>query len=176
MGTGRVRVYDEKEHISISFGKPDPANCLVRVHSECLTSEVLGSQRCDCAGQLRAALKQIAKEGGVLVYLRQEGRGIGLSAKIRAYALQDKEKLDTVEANHRCGHSADERDYGVAVAILDSLGISAVRLLTNNPDKVAQLEAGGIKVLERLPVLVKVSALAKAYLQVKRERLGHHIP
>jgi 3,4-dihydroxy 2-butanone 4-phosphate synthase/GTP cyclohydrolase II len=152
----------------------DPANALVRVHSECLTGEVLGSLRCDCAGQLARALARIADEGGVLVYLRQEGRGIGLTEKIRAYAIQD-EGVDTFDANVKLGHEADERDYAAAAAILKSLGISGIRLLTNNPDKNRALVQAGIAVHEQLRIEIEPSAESRAYLAAKKDRAGHSL-
>ena len=145
---------------------------LVRVHSECLTGEAFGSSRCDCAAQLRFGMQQIAREGGVLVYLRQEGRGIGLANKIRAYALQDG-GLDTVDANERLGCGVDERDYRVAAEILMDLGIRSVRLLTNNPDKIEALAASGIDVTERLPAHVPLTPESLGYVRTKAERLGH---
>lgn len=146
---------------------------LVRLHSECLTGDVLGSRRCDCGPQLDAALARIAAEGrGVLVYLRQEGRGIGLVEKLRAYALQDQ-GLDTVDANLALGHAVDDRDYAVAAAILRDLGVDAVRLLTNNPSKIEALEGEGIRVAERAAHVAPRDPLTTRYLQAKRDRLGH---
>jgi GTP cyclohydrolase II len=146
---------------------------LIRLHSECLTGDVFGSLKCDCGPQLRVALQIIgANGGGVLLYLRQEGRGIGLANKIRAYALQDR-GLDTVDANRRLGFADDERDYGVAAAMLRALGISEVRLLTNNPAKVAGLEAAGIKVAERVAHQMPANPHNADYLTAKRKRSGH---
>lgn len=145
---------------------------LVRVHSECLTGEVFGSQRCDCGPQLASALEQIGREGGVLIYLRQEGRGIGLANKLRAYALQDA-GYDTVEANLLLGFPADQREYDVAVAILRQLHVTRVRLMTNNPDKLASLAKGGVTIVERVPLIVAANPESAAYLHTKRRRLGH---
>lgn len=145
---------------------------LVRIHSECLTGEVFGSRRCDCGPQLALALERIGREGGVLVYLRQEGRGIGLANKLRAYALQDAGH-DTVDANLALGFPADPRDYDLAVAILRQLGVGRVRLMTNNPDKLASLERGGIAVVERVPLVVAPTPESAAYLRTKQQRLGH---
>ena len=145
---------------------------LVRLHSECLTGDVFGSQRCECGAQLAAALALIAAAGGVLLYLRQEGRGIGLRAKLRAYALQER-GLDTVEANECLGLPVDAREYATAAAILRDLGVTRLRLLTNNPAKVAGLAAAGLTVVERLPLIVNPSPENRRYLTTKRERLGH---
>jgi len=146
---------------------------LIRVHSECLTGDVFGSMRCECGEQLRAAMGAIAREGrGVLVYLRQEGRGVGLLNKLRAYRLQD-EGLDTVEANRALGLPADRRDYGVGAQILRDLGISRVRILTNNPKKVSRLEVYGLKVVEQLPLEIPPNEVNRAYLRAKKYKLGH---
>jgi len=156
-------------------GEPDVVRTpLVRLHSECLTGDALGSTRCDCGPQLEAALDTIATQGGVVVYLRQEGRGIGLANKIRAYALQDQ-GLDTLDANLALGLPIDARDYGVGAAILRDLGIGAARLLTNNPAKVDGLEAHGVRVVERVPLLVGVSPRNLRYLATKASRMGHLI-
>lgn len=150
---------------------------LVRVHSECATGDVLGSLRCECGPQLHAALTQVADQGGVLIYLRgHEGRGIGLMQKIRAYRLQDDQGLDTVDANRALGFADDLRDYGTAADILRDLGSLSIRLLTNNPDKVAQLERHGIHVAQRVPLVVGVGARNRGYMQTKRERMGHLLP
>jgi 3,4-dihydroxy 2-butanone 4-phosphate synthase/GTP cyclohydrolase II len=146
---------------------------LTRVHSECLTGDVFGSARCDCGDQLELSLSQIADEGrGVVLYLRQEGRGIGLLNKLRAYQLQD-EGLDTVEANHQLGFPADARDYSIAAEMLADLGIGAVRLLTNNPAKIDGLSGSGIIVTERVPLAIPSSASNQRYLDTKRVKLGH---
>ena len=148
---------------------------LVRVHSKCLTGDVFHSARCDCGAQLEAALQQIARAGrGVLLYLNQEGRGIGLANKLRAYALQDQ-GLDTVEANERLGFKADQRDYGIGAQILRSLGIRSMRLLTNNPRKFVGLQGYGLSVSETLPLEIPASATTRKYLKVKKEKLGHRL-
>ena len=146
---------------------------LVRIHSECLTGDLFGSTRCDCGNQLDAALRQISEApSGVLLYLRQEGRGIGLTNKLLAYNLQD-EGLDTVEANQHLGFHADQRDYSLALRMLQDLGVSRVRLLTNNPDKVAAFEGSGITMDERVPLEVPPNLENRSYLETKRQRLGH---
>ncbi|MGY1733290.1 GTP cyclohydrolase II [Geodermatophilus sp. SYSU D01045] len=150
-------------------GEPAP---LVRPHSECLTGDVFGSERCDCGPQLREAAERIADEGGFLLYLRQEGRGIGLYAKLDAYALQDA-GLDTYEANRALGRGEDERDYTAAAQMLQALGADRVRLLSNNPDKAAQLELLGVAVTERVPTGVHLSAANARYLAVKRDHTQH---
>ena len=151
-------------------GKQAP---LVRIHSQCLTGDVLASLRCDCRAQLELSLKKIAKAGsGVLLYLPQEGRGIGLMNKLRAYELQDG-GMDTVEANEKLGFAADVRDYEFSTQVLKQLGIKKVRLLSNNPEKVRQLEAAGIKVVERVPCQPRISKISRAYLQTKKDKMGH---
>lgn len=146
---------------------------LVRVHSQCLTGDVFESQRCDCRAQLEFSLRKIAKEpAGVVLYLPQEGRGIGLINKIKAYELQDA-GLDTVEANRKLGFAADTRDYEFAAEALKALGVRAVRLLSNNPDKVEQLEKSGVRVVQRVPCRPPTSRRSRAYLRTKREKLGH---
>jgi GTP cyclohydrolase II (EC 3.5.4.25) len=164
------------EHVALVMGNPAAAKApLVRVHSECLTGDALFSQRCDCGPQLEAAMQQIGNAGeGVIVYLRQEGRGIGLLNKIRAYALQDEAGADTVEANEALGFAPDSRDYGVAAAMLEAIGVQRLRLLTNNPSKVAGLEAAGIQVIERLPLLAGRNPHNHAYLETKAAKFGHH--
>ena len=145
---------------------------LVRPHSECLTGDVFGSERCDCGPQLREAVERIAAEGGFLLYLRQEGRGIGLYAKLDAYALQDA-GLDTYEANLALGRGEDERDYTVAAQMLRALGVDSIRLLSNNPDKATQLEALGIRVADRVPTEVHLSEANTRYLRAKRDHTAH---
>ena len=162
-------------HIALVKGEIDGnKDILVRVHSECVTGEVFHSLRCDCQQQLDKALKLIAKEGGVLVYLRQEGRGIGLVNKIKAYALQDK-GMDTVEANEKLGFKADARDYTVGTQILADLGIKRIKLITNNPKKIEGLERYGIKIVERVPLIIKPNTTNKKYLEAKKKKLGHYL-
>ena len=148
-------------------------NVLVRVHSECLTGDALGSLRCDCGDQLALALKKIEAEGeGVVLYMRQEGRGIGLANKMRAYELQDK-GADTVEANVELGFAPDLRDYGIGAQILADLGLTSIRLMTNNPAKRAGLEGYGLEIVERVPLQVRANKFDKRYLTVKKVKMGH---
>ena len=164
---------DGQDHVALVIGAFAGQPPLVRVHSECLTGDVFGSLKCDCGPQLREALRIIGKAGGgILLYLRQEGRGIGLANKLRAYALQDR-GLDTVDANRRLGFADDERDYAHAAAMLKALGADEVRLLTNNPAKVAGLESAGIKVAERVPHHMPVNPHNADYLATKRKKSGH---
>lgn len=164
-----------QEHLLLSLGDVSDGSALVRLHSECLTGDVLGSFRCDCGEQLQTALRLIAEAGrGMLLYLRQEGRGIGLANKIKAYALQDQ-GLDTVEANVHLGFLPDQRDYGVAAAILRDQGVTAVRLMSNNPHKVADLEANHIRVVERVPHQVQARPENQSYLQTKVNKLNHQL-
>jgi GTP cyclohydrolase II len=165
---------DAAEHLAIVLGDPARSVPLVRLHSECLTGDVLGSARCDCGPQLEESLRRIAADGGAVLYLRQEGRGIGLYNKLDAYLLQDR-GADTFEANRLIGREADERGYGVAAAMLNALGMNRVRLLTNNPDKVAQLREYGIDVLDTLPTGVYRTAENARYLEAKALRQGHTI-
>jgi GTP cyclohydrolase II len=172
---------DGREHVAVGLGDwaasiergasggPAP---LVRLHSECLTGDVLGSQRCDCGPQVREAVERIAAEGGFLLYLRQEGRGIGLYAKLEAYALQDA-GLDTYEANIALGHDEDERDYTVAAQMLLALGVHRIALLSNNPDKADQLVRLGVAIAERVPTGVHLSASNAGYLAAKARRAAH---
>jgi len=147
----------------------------VRVHSQCLTGDIFGSMRCDCGDQLHFAMQTIEKEGrGVVLYMRQEGRGIGLAAKIQAYALQDQGK-DTVEANEELGYKADLRDYGIGAQILCDLGVRNIRLLTNNPKKIVGLEGYGLRVVERVPIEIEPNEVNAFYLETKRDKLGHLI-
>ncbi|MGW9628178.1 GTP cyclohydrolase II [Microbacterium sp. NPDC055521] len=177
-GTFRFLAYKDRisgtDHIAIVSGTPGET-ALVRVHSECLTGEAFGSQKCECGPQLQAALDRIDEEGGVVVYMRgHEGRGIGLINKLRAYALQE-EGLDTVDANLALGLPADAREYAAAAGILTDLGISKVRLLTNNTDKVEKLKALGLDVVEQVPLIVGVGPNNHQYLETKRDRMGHII-
>ena len=168
---------DGGEHIALIYGDPSPADVLVRVHSECLTGDVFGSQRCDCGPQLEASMAEIAEAGsGVVVYLRgQEGRGIGLIHKLQAYALQDQGQ-DTVDANISLGFADDQRDYSAAAQILRDLKVESVRLLSNNPDKSRQLERYGVRVSERKPIIVHPTVHNLKYLKTKAERMGHDLP
>jgi 3,4-dihydroxy 2-butanone 4-phosphate synthase / GTP cyclohydrolase II len=165
---------DKKTHVALVHGDTgNGQDVLVRVHSQCLTGDVFHSVRCDCGAQLDEALRRIAREGrGVLLYLNQEGRGIGLANKIRAYALQD-EGLDTVEANERLGFKADQRDYGIGVQILRALGVRSMRLLSNNPRKLVGIEGYGLSVREWLPLEIPASASTRRYLTTKKNKLGH---
>ena len=179
-GDFRIRAYHDTvtgyEHLALVSGDPASATAVVRVHSECLTGEAFGSLKCECGPQLQEALDQVHATGGVVIYLRgHEGRGIGLLNKLRAYRLQE-DGLDTLDANLALGLPADARDYGAAVAILADLGIRSVRLLTNNPDKVSQLERHGVTVAERVPLIVGVDAANAGYLTAKASRMGHVIP
>lgn len=175
---GRVHVFrpedGAEEHYAIEVGSPDRAEpVLSRLHSACFTGDVIGSLKCDCGPQLSAAMDQIADEGaGVLLYMNQEGRGIGLANKMRAYALQDQ-GYDTVEANHRLGFEDDERDFRLGAEILKALGFSSVRLMTNNPGKIAMMEASGVSVAERVPLKVGETTQNRAYLATKAAKSGH---
>ena len=163
------------EHIALLIGEPDGHPPLVRLHSECLTGDVLGSLKCDCGPQLHAAVNAMEETGwGILLYLRQEGRGIGLVNKLRAYALQDQ-GFDTVDANTRLGFAVDARDFRVAARMLDLLGQRKIRLLTNNPEKVRVLEATGIEVTERVPIALPPNRFNERYLATKRDRTGHQL-
>ena len=168
--------FDSKTHVALVMGEvagDEPV--LVRVHSECLTGDAFFSQRCDCGAQLETAMQRIAEEGrGVIVYLRQEGRGIGLAHKLRAYELQDK-GADTVEANEALGFKADQRDYGIGAQILTDLGISKLRIMTNNPRKFVGLSGYGLEIVERVPIEVEVTESMRRYLETKKNKLGHDL-
>jgi 3,4-dihydroxy 2-butanone 4-phosphate synthase/GTP cyclohydrolase II len=167
--------FEEAVHAAVVIGQPenDPAP-LVRVHSQCLTGDMFGSLRCDCGPQRDQALRQIAAYGhGVFLYMSQEGRGIGLANKIRAYHLQDVQGLDTVEANQRLGFPPDKRDYGIGAQILVDLGLQRIRILTNNPKKLVGVTAYGLEVIERVPIQVEPSERNRTYLATKRDKLGH---
>ncbi|OGX07095.1 MAG: GTP cyclohydrolase II [Omnitrophica WOR_2 bacterium GWA2_47_8] len=175
-GRFEIHVFEDnekKEHTVLIRGKISPKKpVLVRVHSLCFTGDTLGSTKCDCGLQLHAALKKIAREGGVLVYLQQEGRGIGLANKIKAYALQEK-GMDTVEANTTLGFKDDARDYTVGAQILAYLGVRKMRLLTNNPRKIEGLQHYQLEITERVPLILPVYKASKRYMMVKQEKLGH---
>jgi 3,4-dihydroxy 2-butanone 4-phosphate synthase / GTP cyclohydrolase II len=165
---------DTKHHLALVCGEvAGKPGVLVRVHSECLTGDVFGSRRCDCGPQLQQAMRQISQAGrGVLVYMRQEGRGIGLAPKIKAYKLQE-EGYDTVEANQKLGYEMDLREYGLGAQILTDLGLKTIRLLTNNPRKVVGLEGYGLEIVEQVPIRVKPNPHNARYLETKRKKLGH---
>ena len=170
-GNFKVQAFQEahKEHLVIYKEDLDETP-IVRVHSECLTGDAIGSLKCDCRDQLEFALNIVEREGGMVIYLRQEGRNIGLLNKINAYALQDK-GLNTVEANHQLGFAADERTYEIVTTILEYFKIKKIRLLTNNPNKINSLE--NIEIVERLPIIIDANEHNKAYLQVKKDEMGH---
>jgi 3,4-dihydroxy 2-butanone 4-phosphate synthase/GTP cyclohydrolase II len=166
---------DKSEHVAVVKGDVrNKENVLVRVHSECLTGDVFGSLRCDCGDQLHAAMKMINEEGlGVILYLRQEGRGIGLANKIKAYHLQDSCHLDTVEANIKLGFPPDLREYGMGAMMLKDLGLSTIRILTNNPKKLLGIKGFGLQITERVPIKTDPNPYNKDYLRCKVEKMGH---
>jgi 3,4-dihydroxy 2-butanone 4-phosphate synthase/GTP cyclohydrolase II len=178
-GEFRLRAYENQvdglTHLALIMGEPEGKdNVLIRLHSACLTGDALHSLRCDCGQQLEAALGRLGAEGeGVIVYMHQEGRGIGLLNKMKAYHLQDEEGLDTVEANQRLGLAPDLRDYGIGAQILKELGLKRVRLLTNNLTKVVGLRGFGIEISERVPIEVEPNGHNERYLRTKREKLNH---
>ena len=177
-GDFEIHVYEnaDETHVALVRGEIGGGeNVLTRIHSACLTGEIFHSARCDCGPQLRTALSRIAEEGrGVLLYLNQEGRGIGLSNKIRAYELQDQ-GLDTVEANERLGFKADQRDYGIGVQILRDLGVRSMRLLSNNPRKLVGVEGYGLTVSEWIPLEIPASDSTRRYLKTKKDKMGHKL-
>lgn len=180
-GAFTLRLYrslvDREHHVALVMGNPERQDAaLVRVHSECLTGDAFGSLRCDCGTQLKSAMEMVADEGsGVVLYMRQEGRGIGLENKIHAYALQQEEGLDTVEANKRLGLKPDLRDYGTGAQILYDIGLRKIRLITNNPRKIVGLESHGLEIVDRIPLHSPITEHSERYIRTKRDKLGHWI-
>lgn len=176
-GTFDIHIYcdSQHEHVVLTLGVPRNG-CLVRIHSECATGDTFGSLRCDCGEQLAESMRMIARAGeGVLIHVRgHEGRGIGLRQKVAAYALQDQ-GLDTAQANHRLGFPTDLRRYDAAIAILHDLGLDAVRLISNSPDKIKALESGGVHILGRIPIWTETNAYNRRYLETKRTVMGHFV-
>ena len=179
LGNWRIHAFhyelEDLTHVAMVMGDPQPDEpVLVRVHSQCLTGDVFGSTRCDCGPQLHEAMERIAKEGkGAILYLRQEGRGIGLANKLRAYEIQDKHQMDTVEANIELGFEADHRDYGVGAQIRYDLGIRRLRLMTNNMGKYVALKGYGLELVERVPIELPPSDRNRDYLKTKKVKMGH---
>lgn len=167
--------FEEFPHIALFNGEINPGETqIVRIHSECMTGDVFSSSRCECGEQLEKSMEIIGKKGGILVYLRQEGRGIGLVEKMKAYNLQD-EGMDTVEANIALGHQKDLRNFDIAVSILESLGVKKIKLLTNNPEKVVAIENTSIEMVERIPLEIKATEENTKYLETKKKILGHFL-
>ncbi|MCL4116870.1 UNVERIFIED_CONTAM: hypothetical protein GTU68_041363 [Idotea baltica] len=166
---------DMMPHLALVFPQQtqgDSDNVLVRIHSECLTGDLFSSARCECGAQLRSSLGQVGREGGIIIYLRQEGRGIGLIEKLKAYNLQDA-GLDTVDANIKLGHAPDERSFDLAVQMLQDLNVKSIRLLTNNPEKIKAIEDSDIQLVERVPLIIKTTKENQKYMDTKKTILGH---
>ena len=177
---GKFRIYafdsgiEEFPHIALSNVEPNDGDVInTRIHSECMTGDVFSYVRCDCGEQLDYALSEFGEKGGILVYLRQEGRGIGLLNKLKAYPLQDNDGLDTIKANHALGFHTDERDYTPGIEILKALGVRKVNVYTNNPEKLAAFEGSGVEVISRVPVAIPARTENEGYLRVKQQELGH---
>lgn len=176
-GNFKIHVYKEDSHNHLALVNGEvkgKSNVLVRIHSECITGDLFHSLRCDCGSQFEKALHMIAQQSGVLVYLRQEGRGIGLINKLKAYNLQDQ-GMDTVEANEKLGFKPDLRDYTIGAKILQDLGLTTIKLITNNPTKIKGMEKYGLKIVERIPLIIPPTKTTEKYLRAKKEKLGHLI-